>query len=191
MAENREKKQVIWLETDIEPIQEFENKEFARLMRYADENQKHLMKLLYNEYSDELRLGCKFGNSKLHFFENAILEDEMLLTVFKLGELYGHIECLGTIEYESAQDSHALARFQKVTTQLPKLENEIKKLLKFLYKNGNEKEKELLNVVQVKLVDLMQILHILFINGLINVSDICGYSLSDMGLRLAKKLNDK
>ena len=54
-------------------------------MQYADENQKQLMRLLYNEYSDELRLGLKFGNSKLNFFENAISEDEMLLTVFKLG----------------------------------------------------------------------------------------------------------
>jgi len=159
-------------------------------MQYADENQKNLMRLLYNEHSDELRLGCKFGSSKLHYFENAISEDEKLLAIFKLGELYGHIRCLDTIEYEKQQDNYAAAKIQIATSQLPKLKNEIKELLKFLYINGKAKEKELISVVQVKLVDLVQILHILFINGLIHVNDIYGYSLSNVGIRAVKQINN-
>jgi len=189
MEKKRKNNQAIWLETDIEPIREFENKEFQRLLQYADENQKHLIIMLCNEHTDELKRGMMFGSSKLHYFENAISEDEKLLTVFKLGELYGHLKCMGTIEYESMCDNHALARLQIVTNRLPKLKNETQEILKFLYNKGNAKEQELLNAIKVKLVDLMQIMHILLISGIINTSDIIGYSLSDIGLRVAKQLN--
>jgi len=191
MAENNEKKQAMWLEKDIEPTREFENGEFKRLIQYADKNQNNLMSLLYNDHSDELRLGCKLGTSKLHYFENAISEDEKVLTIFKLGELYGHIRCLGMIEYENQQNTYAIAKYQIIINELPKLTNEIQLLLKFLYRKGSSKEKDLLDIVQVKLSDLRLILHTLFKNGLIHKSDICGYSLTDMGHRAAKQLNKK
>lgn len=191
MAESKEKKQNIWIDTDIEPIREFEIENFDKLLQYAGKNQKNIMRMLYNERSDELKLGCKFGKSKLHFFENAISKDQKLLTVFRLGALYGNIECLDTIEYEGMQDSLALSRFQMVTNSLPKLKNEIQELIKYLYNKVETKEQELLNEVNENSLDLMLMIRTLSTNGLIYESERCGYLLTDTGRRAAKQLSNK
>lgn len=181
----------MWVDTKVEPIEEFQNEEFQKLLEYAKQNEMNLLSLLFNDATDELRRGCMFGTSKLKYFESAISEDEKLLTVFKLGELYGTIGCIGRIRYEEQQDQLAMSKFQYVTKLLPMLEKQMKDILIYLHNNGSANEKELLNVVNVKLLDLMEILHRLHTAGVIDergTSKTTLYSLSESGIRVAKQM---
>jgi len=191
MAEKNERKVDMWVDTKVEPIEEFQNEEFQKLLEYAEQNEQNLLRILYNENADELKRGCMFGTSKLKYFECAISEDEKLLTAFKLGELYGIINCIGRIRYEEQQDQLAMAKFQYITKLLPLLEKQMKEILIYLHNNGSANEKELLNVVNVKLLDLMEVLHRLQVAGVIDqrgISKITLYSLSESGIRVAKQL---
>ena len=67
----------------------------------------------------------------------------------------------------------------------------MKDILIYLHSNGSANEKELLNVVNVKLLDLMEILHRLHTAGVIDergTSKITLYSLSESGIRIAKQM---
>lgn len=189
MAEKNERKADMWVDTKVELIDEFQKEEFKKLLEYAKQNEHNILRLLYNENTEELSQGLKFGSSKLKYFEYAISEDEKLLAVFKLGELYGTVGCLSNIRYEKHHDLLALAKLQIVTNHFPKLKNETEDILIFIDNKGSATEKQLISVVKIGLFDLIQILNILLREGFIHYpSEGYGYSLSDWGIRAVKQI---
>lgn len=191
MSEKNERKAEMWLDTKIEPLDKFQSSEYENLLEYAKQNEMNLLSLMFNDKIEELKRGCMFGTSKLKYFESGISEDERLLAAFKLGELYGTIGCIGRIHYEEQNNELAMAKFQYVIQLLPLLKKQMEEILLYLYNNGSANEKQLLNVVDVKLLDLMEILHRLQTAGIIDqrgTSKITLYSLSDAGIRVAKQM---
>lgn len=191
MVEKNERKVDMWLDTKVEPLDEFQNTEYQKLLEYAKQNEMNLLSLLVNNFTDELKRGCMFGTSKLKYFEGGISEDERLLTAFKLGELYGTIGCIGRIHYEEQENQLAMAKFQYVVKLLPLLKKQMEEIVIYLHNSGGINEKQLLNVVEVKLLDLMEILHRLKVAGIIDergTSKNTLYSLSDAGIRVAKQM---
>lgn len=193
MAKN-ERNVDMWLDTKVEPLDEFQNAEYQKLLEYAKQNEMNLLSLLVNNETDELKRGCMFGTSKLVYFEGGISEDEKLLAAFKLGELYGTIGCIGRIHYEEGYDQLAMAKLKYAVRGLPLSKKQIKEILIYLYNNGDADEKQLLNIVNVELIDLMKSLQRLRITGIIGVRETGKktiYDLSEDGIRIARQMKKR
>ena len=134
----------IWLQSDLNLQEEFSQGNFSKLLEYAKQNELHLMSLVFNENGEPLAKSLRLSTSLLRYFEETLKQDEKAFTAFKLGALFGHIECLNRIGYEDSSNELALKAFDVAKTHMPFIsETKLKGLLFALFSEGSMRKSKL------------------------------------------------
>ena len=181
----------IWLNSDFNLEKEFNEESFEKLIEYSKNNELNLMSIWLNGTQRDTRRTLQLGTALLNYFEHTISEDSKSLAVFKLGSLFGHLECLNRISYETDQNNLAKAKFEVIRLMHPEYSDYFENILTILLKeNKAVSENELFNKIQFGEQEAKIILIVLLKNGFINFYEFRGYSLSDMGIRLAMQLTE-
>ena len=99
-----------WQNIQLNPEESFKKGEYEALIEYVKQNEHALLSSLCNDDDSTIGLTLKYGHSKMGFFERFIEEnpERMLYTLFKLGELKGHLDAIGKIRYEYQCQSIAM-----------------------------------------------------------------------------------
>jgi len=191
MATKNEKQGCGWLDSKLNLTDEFANGSFEKLVEYSKENELNLMHIWMNGDADDVNKILRYGTAILKYFEATIAEDSKAVAAYKLGELSGYLGCLNHIVYENQQNYLAMHRFESVKLLRPKFKTEFEDVIKAFSKVGGKslKEKELLNMVSLNLLDLSDVLILLTQSGFLHFYESLGYSLSDTGCRLMKELS--
>lgn len=184
-----EKKSCKWKNTGLKVEEMFEEGEYGKLVEYVKENELSLMSDAVNNGISNAQLTLKYGSSVMSYFESFIKKDPKSYTLFKLGELCGHIRCLNTIEYERQQNNLALSWFSNLKTQNPEYSTYFDEVINFFHNTGKIIPiVELYKTFSNDLIPIKNILNLLFENRFIHFFEDEGYSLSDMGVRVARQL---
>ena len=191
MATKNEKQGCGWLDSKLNLTDEFANGSFEKLVEYSKENELNLMRIWMNGDADDVNKILQYGTAILKYFEATIAEDSKAVAAYKLGEVSGYLGCLNHIVYENQQNYLAMHRFESVKLLRPKFKTEFEDVIKAFSKVGGKslKEKELLNMVSLNLLDLTDVLILLTRSGFLHFYESLGYSLSDTGCRLMKELS--
>lgn len=187
---NEKKQENGWLDSKFDLPDAFGKERFDELIEYVNTNEHNLMRIWLNQDSKEIEKTLMLGTALLSYFEKTIEEDPKVLTVFKLGELQGYLNCLNLIKYERQQDRIARGRLATAIVFNNEYSEHFKKVILTLYNSNTSTmtEKKLYKVISLKLEDVNKVLNILCNNGLLNYYEMAGYTLNDMGIRLAKQL---
>ena len=191
MANKNEKQGCKWSDSKLNLTEEFTNGSFEKLVEYSNENELNLMRIFQSNDTDQVNKILRYGTAILKYFEETIAKDSKILAAFKLGELSGYLGCLNHIVYENQQNHLVMLRFERVKLSRPKFKTEFEDVIKSFSKVEGKslKEKELLNMLPLNLLDLCDVLNVLSESGFLNFYETLGYSLSDSGDRLLKELS--
>lgn len=177
-----------WQNTQLEPVESFEKGEYEELLKYVEENESMLRTLFVNGNIPEFELTSKYGQSKIGYFEGFAKENSMFHTLFKLGELYGYLHALGDVNYENSWNTIAMDRFSEFKTAHSDYAALSETILKELRKNGSMSLDELNIRLNTKKPLIQDSLHYLVIEDFIIYYANKDYSLSEIGIRVAKQL---
>ena len=134
----------IWLQSDLNLREEFSQGNFSKLLDYAEQNQLNLMSRAFDENGELLTKSLSFSTGLLRYFQESLKQDEKAFTAFKLGSLFGHIECLNRIGYEDSSNKLALKAFDVAKSLMPFLcEIKLKGLLFALYSESSMRKSKL------------------------------------------------
>lgn len=182
-----------WQNTALEPVESFEKGEYEELLKYVEENELMLRSLFVNGDIPDFEFASKYGCSKMTFFENFTKEkNSMFYVLFKLGELNGYLHALGAVNYENSWNTIAMDRFKALKKAHSDDASILKHTIKRLRNTGSVTAKELSKCFNAKQEYIEKILYYLDIEGFVNCYNdnpsIKSYTLSDLGIRLAKQL---
>ena len=179
-----------WQNTALEPVESFEKGEYEELLKYVEENELTLRSLFVNGNIPEFELTSKYGQSKMGYFEGFVKENPKFHALFKLGELYGYLHALGDVKYESDWNAIAMNRFSEFKTAFPGYASLSEKIITVLRNAGSITVEELTKCLNAEKKLTEETLHHLFIEGFVYCYDtrVARYTLSDLGIRLAKQL---
>lgn len=183
----------IWLNLEFDLETEFDRGSFEELMKYANSNELHLMRIWLSGNPSNIRKTLRLGTLLLNFFEDTISEDLKSLSAFKLGELSGHLECLNRILYETDQKDLAKGKLETIKSMYPEYSHYFDNIIVVLFSNENVSilEQELLKKIPLSIQELKKVLDVMVQNALINYYENIGYSLSDTGYQLAQSIAEK
>jgi len=191
--ENKGKKLLKWENTKLEIGETLKKGEYEELLKYVKENERVLMtEVASYGLSDTVRHSLKYGTSKMVYFEKTIEEDNETYALFKLGELYGYINCLNKLAYEEDWYTLAKARLADAKTYDRANPDLIEAVIKYLYSSRKDgTAKGIANAISSNERDIQITLNILRDEGFLNYYESFGYSLSDLGIKLGKILSLK
>lgn len=179
-----------WSNGNLDLREEFEKGSFEELIEYCQKNELNLMHIWQNKDITEINKILRYGTALLRYFEATIDKDPKMLSVFKLGQLSGHLDCLNQILYENQQNDAVRVRFEEIKLSRPNFKTEFEDVMKIFLQEGRSiKEEEFLNMLNLNLVDLRDVLNLLTKNQFLHFYEFLGYSLSDLGIRLVKELS--
>lgn len=179
----------IWINPELNLLEEYDNKKFDKLSTYAEENKLHLMHMAFCKKRNELSKSLVLGSYILKYFEKKLHPSASI--AFKLGALYGHIECLEKISYEESMDEVAnrilnIAKSEiKDSTTITYVDDIIHMLVCV------RKRSEIINEINIGSSELSTIISALENNQLVNVSNFAKdeeYVLTDLGIRIERQL---
>jgi len=184
-------KKLKWQNTKLEPVESFEKGEYEELLKYVEENELMLRSLFVNGNIPEFEFTSKYGCSKMTFFENFTKEkNPMFHALFKLGELNGYLNALGAVNYENSWNSIAMDKFSEFKAAFPSYASLSEKIITELRNAGTLTAEELAHRLNAEKSLTEDILQALFIEVFVCRYDLAvpRYTLSDLGIRLAKQL---
>lgn len=181
-----------WQNTKLEPVESFEKGEYEELLKYVEENELTLCSLFVNGNIPEFELTSIYGQSKMGYFEEFTKKNPMFHVLFKLGELYGHLHALGRVKNESDWNAIAMDRFEALKKAHPDDASILEHTIRRLRNTSSVAAKELSKCFNAKKEYIEKILYYLEIEGFVNCYNdnpsMPRYTLSDLGIRLAKQL---
>lgn len=182
-----------WQNTKLEPKESFEKGEYEELLKYVKENEAMLRSLFVNENFSDYDFTAKYGYSKMSYFEKFVEEKApMFYALFKLGELQGYLDALGSIRYEEKLNSLALTKFVEFKTDNPSSSSLAESILKKLLNAEIVTVKSLETVLNIPKNSIQTALNNLLTEGFIccyyEGSSRERYSLTEDGIRVAKQL---
>jgi len=172
--------------------EKFANESFKELSEFADANALNLITAWFNkEKHKDVEIALKLASSMLHFFEVSISDDPKSLSIFKLGEFYGHVNCLNHISGNEQQHNSARKCLKEIKALYPEYANFFERIILILYQEGNKTHKQLVRKLSLKLQDLVEILYIMKINLIIDCYPDTRISLTGIGCLLGSQLTEK
>jgi len=186
-------KKLKWQNTALEPEKSFEKGEYEALLNYVEQNERALLSSLCNDDDPTISLTLKYGHSKMGFFEKFIEEkpERILYTLFKLGELKGHLDAIGKIRYENLCQSIAMNDFSNFKANHPDCAALSEAIIKKLVEQSPLTVDELSKALNVKKVLIKDTLLNLLWAGLLDRREYARnvhYVLTETGIRVAKEL---
>lgn len=187
------KSKLKWENTQLEIGETLKKGEYEELLKYVEENERILMtEVASHGLGGDARLSLKYGSSKMGYFEKSIEEDAEKYVLFKLGELYGHIDCLNKLLYEEQWNSFAKAKLTVAKTYDRVNPTLLEDVIKYLHNCGKYMTtKKLADVLSSKESEVQTVLNILLIEGFVQRFDDHGYSLDELGVRMGRLLKKK
>lgn len=187
------KSKLKWENTQLEIGETLKKGEYEEILKYVEENERTLMsEVATHGLSRDARLSLKYGSGKMGYFEKSIEEDDEKYALFKLGELYGHINCLNKLVYEEQWNSFAKAKLTVAKTYDRVNPTLLEDVIKYLHNCGKDMTaKKLADVLSSKESEVQTALNILVAEGFVHNYEDFGYSLSDLGRRIGKLLKGK
>lgn len=180
-----------WQNTKLEPVESFVKGEYEELLKYVEENELMLRSLFVNGNIPDFEFTSKYGCSKMTFFENFTTEkSQMFHALFKLGELNGYLHALGAVNYENNWNTIAMNRFSEFEASFPNYVDLSKEIIPMLRNTNPLTAEELSKHLNAENNLIEDILLSLYIEGFVCRYDLSipRYTLSDLGIRLAKQL---
>ena len=187
------KSKLKWENTQLEIGETLKKGEYDELVEYVEENERMLMsEVATHGFSRDARLSLKYGTGKMSYFEKSIEEDDEKYALFKLGELYGNINCLNKFVYEEQWNSFAKAKLTVAKTYDRVNPTLLEDVIKYLHNCGKYMTaKGLAYALSSKESEVQTVLNILLIEGFVQLFDDHGYSLDELGVRMGKLLKGK
>lgn len=187
---NEKKQENGWLDSKFDLPDAFGKERFDELIEYVNTNEHNLMRIWLSQDSKEIEKTLMLGTALLSYFEKTIEENQEVQAAFKLGELNGYLNCLNLIKYERQQDRIARGRLATAIVFNNEYSEHFKKVILTIYNSRTTPmtDKELTKKISLNFEDAKKVLNILCNNGLLNYYEMAGYTLNDMGIRLAKQL---
>ena len=182
----------IWIQGDLDLREEFEQGNYSKLLEYVEQNELHLIQLLSSRDFETLRKSLRFSTGTLRFLEYSLKQDPKSSAAFKLGELFGYIECLNHLSYEDDSNILALKAFYVARTHMLFLEeNQVKELLSVISSESNMTKSLLYSKnPSLKEVEIDYALKVFDRFAIINCYDQFPdplYGLTDLGRRIVKQ----
>lgn len=121
----------IWHQAELKLKKEFAEGNFEKLLEYVEQNELNLRELLSSRDFETIIKSLNFSTMILRYFGDSLKDDPKTFSAFKLGELFGHVECLNYIENEHHSNSLALQAFYVAKSHM--LFSEESQLVKLLF----------------------------------------------------------
>lgn len=183
-----------WQNTELKPEESFEKGEYEELLKYVKENEQALISAFTSTDSSafdiQLNLMLKYGSAKLGYFEQVIHENPMFYTLFKLGELNGHIDAFNSIEYEKDQKRIAMRRFFNFKASHITHAALAEAIIKQFYLLGGMNLEKLTELLSSEEESTYTTLNCLTDEGFLDYEGGNSFALTDLGLRVGKQLSE-
>lgn len=121
----------IWQQAELKLTKEFSEGNFEKLLEYVEQNELNLRELLSSQDSVTIIKSLEFATGLLRYFGASLEADPKTFSAFKLGELFGYVECLNHLENEHLSNSLALQAFYVAKSHM--LFSEESQLVKLLF----------------------------------------------------------
>lgn len=180
----------IFLSLKEEPVDLLWSKEFKKLIKYSETNQKKLNSYWRNSNKDTVNLFLKYATTKLSFFEKSIESEEQLYSIFKIGVLLGAIESYANILYENQHDQLVANKVYEECRTVKYLDD----IVGLLESHGGLTHSDLVELLSIKTSTLSEAIKKVLATGLVDVRSSGKYkiySLTDIGIRYGRFIRNK
>ncbi len=176
-------KDTVWIASDLNFKQLFQEKKYEELIWVAKENQNLIKMLRRHKSKNELQKSTRFGMLLLSYFERSVEKASDLYSVFMLGKLKGSLEIIDEDTYTNDQNELSMRRAHITATK------HLDKIIKLLELHGSMSQAEMCERLELQKSTLSEAMKKIRETKLVQASEhgkFKVYHLTDEGIRYAK-----
>ena len=184
MKEGIKMKNELWLYPDLDLNIALKEELHDSIIEYAEENQRQLLATAKRNETENLKKSLKLGTAIFRYQEKLFKTEKSKLSIYKLGVLFGSVDALNQLIYDSDQKQETIDNFKESI----KCVKHLKKIISLLDLYGSLTHAEMSEKLDINPPTLTEIMKKVLPTTLVNVTHAGKYklySLTDQGRQLA------